>query len=232
MDKGRRHPVRILCAALACCALTALSSCSGSPVEATSTTNGGNVRLSLLTAEEIPSYGTTQPTGWTVSTSASQAPPPMCPSHPLSKLNSEGYASITFDPQINSAPELIEQVVRSSSAKAEFAAMEKSIQNCKVFRVSVPGGPTSSGPAIPGTLTPFSFPSYGDQSVARLQTLYVSGEVGVPEPSFPPPGDLQTGAVLIRTGDYLLLLAYFPSSSAFTPNQLRPFVRSALAKLP
>jgi hypothetical protein len=38
--------------------------------------------------------------------------------------------------------------------------------------------------------------------------------------------------VLVRKGDYLILVAYFPGSSAFKPKQLVPFVGPALAKVP
>src|SRR5579872_4339727 len=108
-----------------CGGLSALSSCSRSPAQSASTsTIDGSVRSLLLSAEELPPYGTTPPTSWSVSTSGSLAPLTMCPSHPLRTLQSQGYASITFDPQSNSAPELTEQVVRSSSARSEFASMQ------------------------------------------------------------------------------------------------------------
>ena len=68
--------------------------------------------------------------------------------------------------------------------------------------------------------------------MARLQTLYLSGVLGQSEVPLPPPGDLQTGSVLVRKGDYLILVAYFPGSSAFKPKQLVPFVGPALAKVP
>ena len=192
-----------------------------------------SIKSLLLTASEIPAYRTTQPTGWMNAIGGSAAPPPMCPSHTLADLHAQGYASAAFDPQIDSAPELVEELVRSSSAKASFDMMRAVITRCKSFTASIADSPSSPEPSSKwkGTLTIIPFPAYGDQSIAMVQTLNLpkvpAGEVPISVPD-----SLQTGSVLIREGDYLIALAYFPSSATISPSQLIPFVKPALSKLP
>ena len=206
---------------------------SGGSSNAISSSNQRSVKSLLLTASELPAYGTTQPTGWMDTEGGGITPPPMCPSHPLSELHAQGYASVTFNPQIDSGPELIEELVRSNAAAAEFATMRSILSRCKTFTVSIPDTPRSPQPAttLSGTLTPLPFPTYGDLSIAMVQTLNLpkvpAGEVPISVPD-----SLQTGSVLIREGDYLIALAYFPSSATFSASQLIPFVKPALSKLP
>ena len=186
----------------------------------------------LLISSELPGYGDSQPSGWMNEDGGNAAPSSMCPSLPLSALASEGYASVTFNPQSNSAPELIEELIRSTSATADFSTMRRTITKCKKFTTSLADLTTSPVPALkmPGTLTPIRFPAYGDQSVAMVQTLVFPKALTalIPTSNIP----FQTGSVLIRDGDYLIVLAFFPSSSPFSPGQLVPFVKPALAKLP
>lgn len=42
----------------------------------------------------------------------------------------------------------------------------------------------------------------------------------------------QLGFIIVRKGDYLVYLGYFPSTSTFNPHQLEPFIPVALAKIP
>jgi len=97
------------------------------------------------------------------------------------------------------------------------------VDNCGVFRVSVlePGHP--SGPAIPGPSRPCHFPPKATRAWPDCNALPL-WSVGPVRSPLPPTGDLQTGSVLVRKGDYLILVAYFPGSSAFKPKQLVPFV--------
>ena len=84
---------------------------------------------------------------------------------------------------------------------------------------------------LQGSLKPIKMPSYGNQSAAFLQTIPVA--LGTPSIGIPANTrvTLLLGSVLIREGDLILLIGYFPSTSEFTVNQLEPFVNPALAKL-
>jgi hypothetical protein len=43
--------------------------------------------------------------------------------------------------------------------------------------------------------------------------------------------NLQTGSVLIQKGNFLVLIAFFPSTPTVEPGQLKPFIAPALANL-
>ncbi len=156
MDARRRRWNMTVCAVVVSCGLAELSSCSGAHTGASASNRP--ITSLLLKAGELPDYGTGQLPRWTVATDGGQAPSPMCPSHPLSKLRSQGYATVTFDPESNSAPELIEELVRSGSAAAEFAACKRSLTTVasSVCLCSSPG--THRDRRFPGPSRPCHFP--------------------------------------------------------------------------
>jgi len=147
----------------------------------------------------------------------------------LSRLKAVSYVSISFVPQANSGPELFEQLLYSPSAAREFQAVKSEIGQCRSFEVSLPQSPYPPFTAS-ATLTPLALPTYGDESVAQLQTiktliknpLICSGSTA----------NLLIGSVLVRKGDYLILVALFPSACTFHVSQLSPYLRPALAKIP
>jgi hypothetical protein len=203
----------------------------------------------LLTACDIPVYGKNDPAGWMIATGGGLNSP-ACPTHPLSKVRNQGYASAVFDPQSNSAPELFEELIKSGSAKAEFATLRRDLDLCISFTESIPPEKnfTVQQPTVfHGHLAPLALPTYGDQSAGYLQTIPVvlASPPAIPKaqrkfirahhlhlPSIPKSIKLLTGSVLIRKGHYLMLVAFFPGTLSFKPGQLEPYVLPALAKLP
>ncbi len=201
-----------------------LSGGSGAPPNlptVTTVPNRGDIEHLLLSVDELPKYkadsvgtpgGGFSPTGWTVNTHLGPAPL-TCPGVSLSKLSSSGYASTSYVPQATSAPAFFEQLVRSRSAATEFSSVRRSLDRCKPFSLL----------GLPGHLSPITFPHYADQSAAYLQTFKLTPTL---------PGSLLTGSILVRKGNYLMLLVYFPSTYTFRASQLEQFVPAAVSKLP
>jgi hypothetical protein len=192
-------------AALAVVAL-GLASCSTPPT--------GNpkaeppARSILLTAGDLPS-------GWAVDASGNGSfLPASCGTDtPLFTVDPGAYEAVTFSQTSNSAIQLFEEVVFSDTAKSSLTALEGILNACRTFVAE------SQGPN--GTLTPVSFPRYENQQAGFLMSVPFSASE-----------DAQLGFIIVRKGDYLVYLGYFPSTRPFNTRQLEPFVPVALAKVP
>ena len=200
---GHRRKLAWIC-------LTILVVGAGLAAWASSASTGGSPGLAgrpasldtrLLTPTDLPS-------GWQIDTSGN-GEADNCSTDPLLKMPSAGSASVTFSRVQNTAIELFETVVYSSTAETTYAEVRKNLADCKTF--------TDVGP---GTLTPLVWPVYGDESVAYLQTINVA-QLSI---------QLQLGFVVVRDGNYLCYLALFPSGP-FDPAQLQALIPRALAKI-
>jgi len=233
--------------------LTGMQQQSCNPSRSTSTTAalGDQARLSslLMLICQIPAYGKNQPTGWTIATGVAPISP-TCPKDPLSKVPNQGYAAKVFSPQSSSGPELFEQLIKSDSAATEFATLRRALDHCKSFTESIPAKKnfTIQEPTVfHGHLTTLALPSYGDESAGFLQTIPLGSPqpVVLPKaarafdrahhlhlPALPKTITLFIGSVLVRQGDYLAMIAYFPGTQTFRAVQLELYVLPALTNLP
>jgi hypothetical protein len=195
---------------------------------------GADLKGDLLSSCEIPPYGKSVVNGgW----SAAQGTTPFsvtCPAADLSKVPSLGFASTIFSPDSTSAPELFEQLVDSTTGGSEYTGLLKTLKHCSTFVPQIA--------SRHGTLRTISLPRYGEQSQGFLQSIpfnlgplpsaVAKFDRGHHLTSAPTKGTLLTGSVLIHRGRYLLVVAFFPSTSRFTASQLKPYIEPALAKVP
>ena len=130
-----------------------------------------------------------------------------------------GYADVTYQRSENTAIELFEELAFSSSPGSTFAAVKAKLDACRTFTLL-----KDNAGSLAGTLTPVSFPRYASQEAGFLMS--------VPLPDPPSSYPLQLGYIIIRKGNYLVYVGYFPSTSKFNPHQLQPFIPLALAKVP
>ena len=188
------------------------------------------VRSILLTAGDLPS-------GWAVDTgqngneSGSFLPGGCWIGTPLEKVDPGAYASVSFSQPASTGTELYEEVAFSKSAKAAFASVEKTLNDCRAFSTGLPeegtgntfsiGSPPQGTRTITGTIRPASFPRYATSQAGFLISLSPVGSVVG-----------QLGFVIVQKGKYLVYLGYVPSTSTFNPHQLEPFIPVALARVP
>jgi hypothetical protein len=74
-------------------------------------------------------------------------------------------------------------------------------------------------------LKAIELPAYGNESAGHLQRIPLSAAMTGGHP-----GALLTGSDLIRDGQLIILVAYFPSTQNFEASQLERFIGPALAK--
>jgi hypothetical protein len=151
------------------------------------------------------------PSGWSVNNTAHDNSP-SCYTNPLEQVPSTSYAKANFA-KGGSLPALSEELGTFASAAGSLATLIKSLNACKSFTV------TSNGQSVSGTMGAASSPTYGDQSAAWTATLTLQGI------------DVNQGFVIVRKGNYLMLVALGDIGAVDTPS-LQGFVAQALNKLP
>jgi hypothetical protein len=166
----------------------------------------------------------TQPSGWDRQASSTSSKP-TCQTDPLTGLNESKPSIVEFTAQADSGVQLDESLTRSPKSTAIYLTLLHTLVRCRSF--SYRPYPQSSylDYTLNGTYRRASISRYGDESVAFIQTIDVSQLLGGRIPNIP------TCVVLIRQGQYVMLLAFDPDSSSFQAKEMKPYVASALASL-
>jgi len=79
---------------------------------------------------------------------------------------------------------------------------------------------------IQASLRPIKVAAYGNESAGFLQTTRLSAAMTGGHS-----GNLLIGSDLIREGQLIVLVAYFPSTKTFQASQLERFITPVLAKM-
>jgi hypothetical protein len=218
----RRFAASIIAIVLAACACSSVTSGVGAraalaPGSASSSGNNSgpanqaSLQSQLLTLHDMPS-------GWQVEnppdTSGSDAPP--CLQNAGSNLPTRGATTAGF-----SAPdglpvlfELLSQFGTSANVRSAYSEFQRVLNSCGSF--DLPSG----GISLHAALTPATLPAIGDQSTAwRLILTSDQSTAG-------------SGAFLLaRRGTELLVLLYVNLGDSDV-QQILPFARAAIAKMP
>jgi hypothetical protein len=142
-----------------------------------------------------------------------------CPAVSLSDLSSLTTASADFD-EGNGEGNVFEEVGESHTASIEYKNLEHALRRrCSVFSTNAHTGDLSF--TVHGTAKPIAIGHYGNQSLGFLVKVPFSKHL-----------TLSTGSILIRKGNYLLILGFTPYGHAFRTSQLTRYIPSALGNLP
>lgn len=215
------------------------STCSNDPPASTSratvTGGSGSAEAELLKVCNIPPYrgagGVThvhgdvrQPSGW-VHVTSSTSLRPTCETDLFAGLYGTNPSSAEFTAQADSGVELQESLTHSPKSSGIYLTLLHIFVRCRSFSYRPYPQLPNGGYTLTGTYRRAVLPRYGDESGAFIQTVDVSRLLDGRIPNFP------TCLVLIRQGQYVMLLAFDPDSSSFQAKQMEPYVAAALASL-
>jgi hypothetical protein len=221
--------------------LDSQSACSADAPASTSQTTvssrSGSVEAELLGVCNIPPYrggagvtvvhgDLTQPSGWNLQTSSNSSKP-TCQTDPITGLNRSKPSDVEFTAQTFSAVQLNESLTHSPKSLGIYRTLLRTLVRCRSFSYRPYPHISYLDYTLKGTYRRTALPRYGDESAAFIQTIDVAqalkGRMRIP--------NILTCVVLIRQGQYVMLLAFDPGSSSFQAKEMKPYVASALASL-